>query len=68
MPDCLKATMSLIEAPREKLTQCVYNITAMSFTPNQVAASIQKFIPEFTLDTKIDFRQVINNNKINGGL
>jgi threonine 3-dehydrogenase len=50
MPDCLKSTMMLLEAPEEKLTRRVYNIAAMSFTPEEVKASIQKVIPDFTVD------------------
>lgn len=59
MPDCLRATRLLIEAPAEKLKRRVYNITSMSFTPKELAASIQKFIPDFKIEYKPDFRQKI---------
>uniref|UniRef100_A0A7S2RLJ2 L-threonine 3-dehydrogenase, mitochondrial n=1 Tax=Mucochytrium quahogii TaxID=96639 RepID=A0A7S2RLJ2_9STRA len=60
MPDCLKATMMLLQAPHEKLSERVYNITAMSFTPEDLAESIQKVIPEFEMEyASGDFRQVI---------
>ncbi|GBG34062.1 L-threonine 3-dehydrogenase, mitochondrial [Hondaea fermentalgiana] len=59
MPDCLKATMMLLQAPSESLSDRVYNITSMSFTPEQLAASIRKFIPEFEIDYAPDFRQDI---------
>ncbi|RLN54845.1 hypothetical protein BBJ29_007529 [Phytophthora kernoviae] len=59
MPDCLKATMGLINAPDECLTQRTYNITAASFTPEEIVASIQKVMPSFQCDYKPDFRQQI---------
>lgn len=59
MPDCIKATVDLLDAPREKLTQCTYNVTAMSFTPAEIASSIVKHIPEFSIAYEEDFRQQI---------
>jgi len=59
MPDCIDATFQLMEAPNEKLTERVYNITSMSFTPEQQAQSIQKKIPDFKIDYAPDFRQAI---------
>lgn len=47
MPDCLRATWQLITAPREALTRCTYNVTAMSFTPAQLEASIRNCYPGF---------------------
>ena len=40
MPDCLRATWELLCAPRERLRRTTYNLTAMSFTPAQLEASI----------------------------
>jgi len=79
MPDCLKATKMLLEAPcvftllarrltlraiarvnrAASLTRRVYNITSMSFTPEQLAAAIQKELPSFEMSYKPDFRQAI---------
>ena len=50
LPDCMDSTVAALEAPRESLTKCVYNISAMSFTPEQVADSIRKVIPSFEVD------------------
>ena len=42
IPDCLKATAQLLEADAKSLTQRTYNVAAMSFDPEQIAASIRK--------------------------
>jgi nucleoside-diphosphate-sugar epimerase len=60
MPDCLKATLDLFHADYSKLKHhSDFNLAAMSFTPKTLAESIKKYIPEFTIDYKIDFRQAI---------
>jgi nucleoside-diphosphate-sugar epimerase len=60
MPDALKATLSLMDAPAEKVKiRSSYNIAGMSFTPKQIAEEIKKHIPEFTITYKPDFRQAI---------
>ena len=60
MPDALKATISLMDAPAEKVKiRSSYNIAGMSFSPQQIAADIKKHIPEFTITYKPDFRQAI---------
>eukprot|EP01116_Phalansterium_solitarium_P004451 TRINITY_DN15470_c0_g1_i1.p1 TRINITY_DN15470_c0_g1~~TRINITY_DN15470_c0_g1_i1.p1 ORF type:complete len:365 (-),score=123.30 TRINITY_DN15470_c0_g1_i1:295-1389(-) len=63
MSDCLKATQDLLEAPADRLTQRVYNVTAMSFTPETLGAAIRKYIKHFKLDySPTDFRQGIANS------
>lgn len=59
MPDCLRATVELMEAPRERLSRCVYNITAMSFTPAELATSIRRHVPNLEVEYTPDFRQAI---------
>ena len=59
MPDCLKCTVDLMEADASKLVHRSYNITAMSFTPEDIASEIKKHIPEFEIDYEPDFRQQI---------
>ena len=61
MPDALNAMLQLMEADGEHLRHHnAFNITSMSFTPEQLAAEIKKHIPEFTVRYKIDpLRQAI---------
>lgn len=60
MDDAIRGTIELMEAPVEKLkTRMAYNISAMSFAPEEIAASIQKHIPDFEISYQPDFRQKI---------
>jgi nucleoside-diphosphate-sugar epimerase len=60
MPDAIKATLQLMEAPQEQIkVRTSYNIAAMSFSPKEIAAAIQKHIPDFTIHYKPDYRQTI---------
>jgi nucleoside-diphosphate-sugar epimerase len=60
MPDCLKATIDLMEAPFDKLVHHGdFNVTAMSFSAGELAASIKKHIPDFEVTYDPDFRQEI---------
>ncbi len=61
MPDALNAITQLLEADSSKLIhRNAFNVTAMSFEPEEIAASIKKLIPEFELDYDVDpVRQAI---------
>ena len=60
MPDAIRATIELMEAPQEKISvRTSYNIAAMSFSPEEIAAAIKKHIPEFRIHYKPDYRQAI---------
>jgi len=60
MPDAIKATIDLMEAPEEKINvRTSYNISGVSFSPKEIAAEIKKHIPEFTISYKPDYRQTI---------
>jgi len=60
MPDAIRATMELMEAPVEKLSMHYgYNVRAMSFSPEELAAEIKKHIPDFQISYAPDFRQQI---------
>lgn len=63
MPDALKATINLMEAPAEQVKiRSSYNVAGMSFNPEEIAAEIRKHIPEFTISYNPDFRQAIANS------
>ena len=60
MPDAIKATIQFMEAPIESIDiRSSYNVGAISFTPEQIAQSIQKYIPNFKITYKSDFRQAL---------
>ncbi|MCX7904791.1 MAG: L-threonine 3-dehydrogenase [Caloramator sp.] len=55
MPDALEAIVQLMEADPSKLKhRNAFNITAMSFAPEHIAAEIKKHIPEFEMDYNVD--------------
>jgi len=60
MPDAIKATIELMEAPADKISvRTAYNISGMSFSPKEIAAEIKKSIPEFEISYQPDYRQAI---------
>ena len=61
MPDALQAIVDLMEADPSKLThRNAFNVTAMSFEPSEIAASIRKHIPNFEISYQVDpVRQAI---------
>ena len=55
MPDGLRAAIDIMEADPSRLVhRNSFNIAAMSFEPEIIAASIRKYIPEFTMEYKVD--------------
>jgi nucleoside-diphosphate-sugar epimerase len=60
MPDAIRATIELMEAPAEKLSvRTSYNLSGMSFSPREIAAEITKHIPGFKMSYQPDYRQSI---------
>jgi len=60
MPDAIRATIELMEAPADKISiRTSYNLSGMSFSPKEIAAEIEKHIPEFSIVYKPDYRQQI---------
>ena len=58
--DAINATINIMEAPSEKIkVRSAYNLAAVSFNPEEISASIKKYIPEFEIRYKPDFRQAI---------
>lgn len=64
MPDAIKAIHDLMEADPSKLIhRNAFNVTAMSFDPEKIAAEIRKHIPEFELTYDVDkVKQEIANS------
>jgi len=60
MPDAIRATIELMQLPLEKMSiHTGYNLSGISFTPEQLANEIRKHIPGFEITYKPDFRQAI---------
>ena len=60
MPDAIRAAMELMEAPADRIkVRTSYNLSAMSFSPEEIADSIRAHLPAFKMDCKPDFRQAI---------
>jgi nucleoside-diphosphate-sugar epimerase len=60
MPDAIRATIELMEAPAEKVRiRSSYNVAGVSFNPRELAAAITEALPGFTIDYQPDSRQAI---------
>jgi nucleoside-diphosphate-sugar epimerase len=60
MPDCINAAIGVMEADSSKIMcRTSYNITGMSFSAGELAAEIKKYVPEFKIEYRPDFRQKI---------
>lgn len=60
MDDAIDATIKIMNAKKENIKiRSSYNLSAMSFTPEEIAAEIKKNIPEFKITYHSDFRQEI---------
>ena len=60
MPDAVQSTIRLMEADAAAIqVRSSYNLGGISFTPQELAAEIIKYIPEFKISYKPDFRQAI---------
>ncbi len=63
MPDAIRATIELMEAPVTNIKERTsYNLSAISFSPEEIAAEIKRHIPEFTTRYAPDYRQNIANS------
>jgi nucleoside-diphosphate-sugar epimerase len=60
MDDAIKATIQIMQAPEEQIKiRSSYNLSAMSFTPEQIAVEVKKHYPDFEMGYEPDFRQKI---------
>ena len=55
MPDALEAAIGVMEADPDRLVhRNAFNVTAMSFTPEELAAEIRKHLPQFAMEVRVD--------------
>ncbi|HLY72110.1 MAG TPA: NAD-dependent epimerase/dehydratase family protein [Puia sp.] len=60
MPDAIRATIELMEAPADKISiHTSYNVAAISFSPKEIGNEIKKHIPDFEMHYTSDYRQAI---------
>jgi nucleoside-diphosphate-sugar epimerase len=60
MPDCIRATLMLMEADASTLKHAAeYNLAALTFSVGELVAEIRKHLPHFEIEYKPDFRQQI---------
>lgn len=57
--DCLSALFQYLNAPNERLQRRVYNVSAMSFTPEELFTELRKHVPDLRITYKPDGRQYI---------
>jgi nucleoside-diphosphate-sugar epimerase len=60
MPDAIRATIELMEAPAANLTvRTSYNVAGVSFSPREIGAEIRRHLPAFSIQYDPDYRQHI---------
>ncbi|MBP6931276.1 MAG: NAD-dependent epimerase/dehydratase family protein [Candidatus Pacebacteria bacterium] len=60
MDDAIRATIELMQAPLENIkTRMSYNLSAISFSPTEIAGELKKHMPEFEISYAPDHRQAI---------
>ncbi|QYF93193.1 NAD-dependent epimerase/dehydratase family protein [Massilia sp. PAMC28688] len=60
MPDAIRATIELMDAPADKIAvRSAYNVAGLSFKPRELAAAITVVQPDFTISYVPDSRQAI---------
>lgn len=60
MDDAIRATLELMDAPKEQIKRRTsYNLSGLSFSPREVAAAIQRQLPNFQVTYNPDHRQAI---------
>ena len=60
MPDCLKATLDIMDADLSRLKHHTdFNVAGVSFSAGELASEIRKHIPDFEVSYAPDYRQEI---------
>lgn len=63
MADAVRATLELMRAPRANIrTRTAYNIAGVSFAPTDLATAIHRYLPDFQMSYRPDFRDAIANS------
>ncbi|MCO6500385.1 MAG: NAD-dependent epimerase/dehydratase family protein [Vicingus serpentipes] len=63
MPDAIKATVQIMQAPKENIKiRSSYNLAGISFSPKEIAEEIKSHIPNFSISYQPDYRQKIANS------
>ncbi|XP_050403179.1 L-threonine 3-dehydrogenase, mitochondrial isoform X2 [Patella vulgata] len=52
--DTLRSTVKFLSFPNDKLTMRTYNVTAMSFTPEELAEEVKKYVPHLKVTYRPD--------------
>lgn len=60
MPDAIRATIELMDAPAEQIrVRSAYNVAGLSFSPRELAEEIRRQLPGFEIRYQPDHRQAI---------
>ncbi len=60
MEDAIRATVELMDAPAERISiRTSYNISGLSFNPEDLSNCIKKYIPDFSISYHVDYRDEI---------
>lgn len=60
MPDAIRGTLELMDAPADRLSiRTSYNLAGLSFNPEELANAIQSHLPDFEIKYQPDYRQQI---------
>ncbi|MDB5761796.1 MAG: NAD-dependent epimerase/dehydratase family protein [Herminiimonas sp.] len=60
MPDAIRATIELMEAPADQIRiRSAYNVAGLSFNPRELAQAIKQYFPQFEISYQPDQRQAI---------
>jgi nucleoside-diphosphate-sugar epimerase len=60
MPDAIRATIELMEAPPQQVRiRSAYNVAGISFNPRELAQAIRRHLPQFEIGYQPDQRQAI---------
>ena len=55
MPDAIKGAIAIMEADSSKLKhRNAFNVSAMSFAPEEISAEVRKLVPDFSMDYVVD--------------